>query len=60
VGRDREGHTTFVMLLRTQLAPNCKSVKIASVELVKEPKHSKSNAVVAIVSDSAKKSRIAS
>lgn len=58
VGRDGVGNTTFVMLLRTQLAPNSNGVKIASIEVVKEPKHSKSEAVVAIVSDHKEESRV--
>jgi ATPase subunit of ABC transporter with duplicated ATPase domains len=50
VGRDGEGKRTFVMILTTEKIPGTDSIRIASVEMLKENEARNSRAIVAIVS----------
>jgi ABC-type Na+ transport system ATPase subunit NatA len=54
VGRNGEGKTTFVLLLKTQLVADSNSIRIASIDMLKAPKDFVSDTVVAVVSNEAK------
>ncbi len=51
IGRDGAGNTTFVMTLESEVLPSSSGLGIRKIKLLKEPKLSKSEVVVAVVSN---------